>query len=223
MRMRRKKHLGERLDACRKIVTFYWPEELAFSVWEDGSDRLDLSTVFGSDRPVEMEIGCGKGSFVCEMAQRHPQINFLAVEKSESALVIACERAAALGLNNVHFVSTDAEYLPRILPSHFVSRIYLNFSCPFPKKRYASHRLTHEHFLDMYREWLTADGEIRQKTDDANLFEFSLVSLSRSGYILRDVSMDLKESDVTENVVTEYESRYRAMGKPIYYLRATVR
>lgn len=223
MRMRRKKHLSERLDACRGIVTSYWPEELAFSVWEDGSDRLDLSAVFGNDHPIEMEIGCGKGSFICELAQRRPQTNFIAVEKSESALVIACERASALGLKNVHFISTDAEYLPRILPLAFTGRIYLNFSCPFPKKRYASHRLTHPHFLDRYRRWLIPGGEIVQKTDDADLFAFSLVSLSGAGFVLQDVSLDLEHSDVEGNIVTEYESRFVAMGKPIYYLRATMK
>lgn len=222
MRMRRKKHLSERLEACREIVTSYWPQELAFSLWEDGSDRLDLSAVFGNDRPVELEIGCGKGSFICELAQRRPQINFLAVEKSESALVIACERAAALGLKNLHFLSTDAEYLPRILPLGFAETIYLNFSCPYPKKRYASHRLTHAHFLDMYRRWLIPGGEIRQKTDDAGLFAFSLVSLSEAGFVLCDVSLDLENSGVQDNIVTEYESRFVAMGKPIYYLCAVM-
>ena len=220
MRMRRKKHLEERFDACRSYVTSYWPEVLAFSVWEDGSDRLDLCELFGNDHPVELEIGCGKGSFICQLAERSPQINFLAVEKSESALVIACERAQALGLKNVHFISTDAEYLPRILPLAFAGRIYLNFSCPFPKKRYASHRLTHAHFLEMYRQWLTSDGEIRQKTDDADLFAFSLVSLSEAGFVLCDVSLDLENSNINDNIVTEYESRFVAMGKPIYYLCA---
>ena len=223
MRMRRKKHLGERLDACRGIVTSYWPEKLAFSVWEDGSDRLDLCAVFGNDHPVEMEIGCGKGSFICELAQRRPQTNFIAVEKSESALVIACERANRMGLQNVHFISTDAEYLPRILPIGFAETIYLNFSCPYPKKRYASHRLTHAHFLEMYRKWLVPGGEIRQKTDDRDLFAFSLVSLSEAGFVLRDVSLDLENSGAEDNIVTEYEARFVAMGKPICYLRAVMK
>ena len=222
MRMRRKKHLNVRLAACGEIVTSYWPEELAFSVWDDGSDRLDFAAVFGNDNPIEMEIGCGKGGFICELARRHPDVNFIAVEKSESALVIACEKAQALGLSNVHFISTDAEYLPRILPHGFARRIYLNFSCPYPKKRYASHRLTDRHFLLMYRSWLTPKGDVRQKTDDPDLFAFSISSLSSAGFIIADVILDLHHSNIDDNIVTEYESRFLAQGKSIFYLRALV-
>lgn len=221
MRMRRKKHLSERLAACSDRLLTYWPDELAFSVHEDGSARLDLATCFEREQPVELEIGCGKGTFICELAQREPAVNFLAVEKNESALLLACEKAAALGLRNVYFISTDAEYLPRILPNDFARCIYLNFSCPFPKKRYASHRLTHAHFLALYRAWLLPGGEIRQKTDDRDLFAFSLVSLSQSGYVLQEVSLDLHNSGIEGNIVTEYEARFVAEGKPIHYLRAT--
>ena len=221
MRMRRKKHLDERFAACGDRVRFYWPDELAFSIREDGSERIDLTQCFDAPAPVEMEIGCGKGGFICELAQRHPEVNFLAVEKNESALLLAVEKAAALGLRNVYFLSTDAEYLARILPTEpFARRLYLNFSCPFPKKRYASHRLTDPHFLAHYRRWLLPEGEIRQKTDDANLFTYSLESLSKSNFTLEKVTLDLHNSDVEGNIVTEYEARFLSQGKPIYYLEA---
>lgn len=221
MRMRRKKNIESRLLACRDLLKVYQPEDLTFSVKPDGSEKLNFSEWFGNENPVEIELGCGKGAFICEMAKRNPNINFLAVERSENVLVLAAETAQKMRLTNVRFLATYVEYLPHLFPEHFTDQIYLNFSCPFPKKRYAVHRLTHPRFLALYRGWLKPDGQIRQKTDDPDFFAFSLESLSQCGFVLHRVVMDLHHSDIQDNIPTEYETRFAAIGKPILYLQAS--
>lgn len=219
MRMRRKKHLDDRMEHCADHVINMVIEERHFAA--DEASLLDLSALFGNNHPVELEIGCGKGGFICEMAARHPDINFLAVEKYGNVLVTACEAALARGLDNLRFLWGDAEYLSRFIPPHSLSRLYLNFSTPFPKKRYAIHRLTHRHFLALYRKLLTPDAAVEQKTDDAGLFAFSLEEFSQAGYTLQRVSLNLHADDCPDNIVTEYEQRFMEQGLPIYRLEAT--
>ena len=220
MRMRRKKNLDTRMEVCAERVTNIRVDDRRFGA-EGDSHLLDLPAIFGNDRPVELEIGCGKGGFICEIAARHPERNFLAVEKYGNVLVTACEQAARLGLNNVWFLWGDAEYLPRFIPAGSISRLYLNFSTPFPKKRYAIHRLTHRHFLQLYKGMLQPGATVVQKTDDRGLFQFSLEEFSQSGYTLQRVSLDLHADDYPDNIVTEYEQRFMNEGMPIYRVEAT--
>lgn len=221
MRMRRKKHLDTRLTDCGEQIINMQVADRRFGA-DEGEVSLSPAALFGNDNPLELEIGCGKGGFICDMAARHPEVNFLAVEKYANVLVTAAETAAQRELTNIRFLWGDAEYLPRFIPPHSVRRLYLNFSTPFPKKRYAIHRLTHRHFLDIYRGLLTADGGVEQKTDDRGLFQFSLEEFSQSGYILQRVSLDLHAEDYPDNIVTEYEQRFINEGLPIYRLEATV-
>ncbi len=221
MRMRRKKHLDERMDNCAHLFTNMILEDRSFAA-ASGEAALVLPEIFGNNHPVRLEIGCGKGGFICAMAARHPEVNFLAVEKYGNVLVSACEAVMSLGLKNVHFLWGDAEYLPRFIPVHSVERLYLNFSTPYPKKSYAIHRLTHRHFLAMYRGLLTANATVEQKTDDRGLFQFSLEEFSQSGYVLQRVCLDLHAEDYPDNIVTEYEQRFVDQGLPIYRLEAAV-
>ncbi len=220
MRMRRKKNLDTRMALCADRVTNMQVDDRHFGADEE-SHLLDLATMFGNDNPIELEIGCGKGGFICQIAAKHPEINYLAVEKYGNVLVSACEQAAQMGLNNVHFLWGDAEYLPRYIPEGRISRLYLNFSTPFPKKRYAIHRLTHRHFLHLYRGLLQPGAAVVQKTDDRGLFQFSLEEFSQSGYILQQVSLDLHADDYPDNIITEYEQRFINEGMPIYRVEAT--
>lgn len=218
MRSRRKKNLEKRLEACQSLLLFEWEKELDFRA--DAPARLDLAELFGNDRPVRLEIGCGKGGFITELASRMPDTNFLAVEKVDNVIVSACEKVMAAGLTNVRFLPICAEYLPRWIPDRSCERIYLNFSCPYPKKRYTSHRLTSPRFLPIYRRLLTGDGYIEQKTDNQQLFEYSIEQFSQAGFALRNVSLDLHHSNFEGNIITEYEQRFLSLGKPIYRLEA---
>ncbi|MBR6044895.1 MAG: tRNA (guanosine(46)-N7)-methyltransferase TrmB [Ruminococcus sp.] len=219
MRMRRKKHLEERLAECGEYLIFMDREDRNFSV-KDDADMLDLAALFGNDRPVELEVGCGKGQFICELAQRKPEVNFLAVEKASNVIVDAVNKAKKLGLENVRFLRGGAEYLDCYIPAGSIERIYLNFSCPFPKKSYATHRLTHQRFLEIYDRLLKPHAEIWQKTDNRNFFEFSIEQLSDFGYTLKNISLDLHASEPEDNIVTEYEQRFAEQGFPIYRLEA---
>jgi len=167
-----------------------------------------------------LEIGCGKGRFAVEYAKQHPEINVLAVEKSANVIVGACEIAKNENVNNLRFICGSAEYLPKFIPNRSISQIFLNFSCPFPKKAYASHRLTHRNFLNIYKLLLKQGAEIHQKTDNMHFFEFSLEEFSKSGFSLQNISLDLHNSDFEGNIMTEYESRFVSLGQPIYRLEA---
>ncbi len=220
MRMRRKKNVDSRISACGDMLMVYESDDLSYSNKGDGSELLDLKAIFGNKNRIEMEIGCGKGRFITELASRNPDVNYIAVEKSDNIIVQACESALNNGLKNVFFICSYAEYLPRIIERGAVDTIYLNFSCPFPKKSHETHRLTHRNYLKIYRELLSSSGRVYQKTDNMALFEFSLEQFSAEGYILDKVFLDLHNSDVEGNIMTEYEERFSKTGKSIYYLQA---
>ena len=220
MRMRRKKHLEERLDACSDIIISMYREDRNFSTSVQKKEYIDTEKLFGNKNPVYLEIGCGKGKFASELAKKNPGINILAVEKTSNVIVDAAERAKAEKIPNLKFLLGPAEYLPVFIKDKSVDRIYLNFSCPFPKKRYASHRLTHKNFLEIYKTLMTDTAEIHQKTDNTHFFEFSIEQLSQSGFALKNVTFDLHSSGFEDNIMTEYEERFTKEGLNIYRLEA---
>lgn len=204
MRMRKKKNLEPRMAACGQ-----WLEQDPQSWRGRWNRRAEGAST------VELEIGCGKGAFVTQMAQQHPDRLFVAVERVESALVVALEKAKAAGLTNVVFLSANAEHLAEVFAPGEVSRIYLNFSDPWPNKKQNKRRLTHENFLKIYQSFLREDGEICFKTDNRRLFEDSLCYFSQFGYALYEVTFDLHSTE-TPNVMTEYETNFSQQGMPIY-------
>lgn len=220
MRMRKKKNLDSRLLECKEYLIETNFEERDYNKAVEEKELLDYEEIFGNSNAVQMEIGCGKGQFIFEKAKLNPDINFIAIEKTRNVIVQAMEKAKREELKNVRFLAIGAEYLERFIPENSIELIYLNFSCPFPKERYARHRLTHSYFLDIYRRVLTKDGEIHQKTDNMHFFEFSIEHFSKSGYKIKNVSLDLHNSDFEGNIVTEYEKRFSDMGQPIYRLEA---
>lgn len=224
MRMRKKKYLDERLDAVRSYIldTEIDIEERDFEKAVRTKEYFDLEELFGNGNPVHLEIGCGKGQFICEMAARCPDVNFIAVEKDRNVIVAAVEKIEKAGLTNVRFIAGCAEYLPRFIPAHSIERIYLNFSCPYPKEKYKKHRLTHSFFLKIYRELLSENGDIHQKTDNMHFFEFSIEEFTKEKFVLENVSLDLHNSGFEGNIVTEYEKRFSDLGQPIYRLEARV-
>lgn len=225
MRMRRKTNLEGRLAACvesgRLIILNCEDRNFKTSVAQ--KEYLDLHKLFGNDNPIVMEIGAGKGQFAAQFAKENPDINILAVERTSNVIVDAAEKAIAMGLENIYLLRCDAEYLTKFIPDGCISRLYLNFSCPFPKKSYAPHRLTHHKFLAIYERILAPGAEIHQKTDNMHFFEFSIAEFAQYGFALKNISLDLHNSDFEGNIMTEYEKRFSDMGQPIYRLEAYLR
>lgn len=225
MRMRLKKHLDERIIGCYGVLLAREGDEFYKLTDEQKLQfRQNLEIVLGKEQsklPLTLEIGCGKGAWAIQSAERHPERNYIAVEKLSNVIVVACEQAQLLNLANLRFLNVRAENLGYYLPPHSVDEIALNFSCPFPKKTYANRRLTSKNYLQLYKQLLKSDGVISQKTDDLTFFEWSIESLTENGYEVYDVTYDLSE-DAPGNVVTEYESKFRSIGKPIYALKAKV-
>jgi tRNA (guanine-N7-)-methyltransferase len=221
MRMHRKANLDERLTLCSPVLTNADLSDRNMKRAAEQKDYFNFETLFGNRNPVHLEIGCGKGKFVLECAALHPEINFLAVEKISNVIIEGCEKLMKDRLPNVHFLCCAAEVLPRYIAPHSIERIYLNFSNPLPKLGYAKQRLTHPRFLQLYNTFLKEGGEIWQKTDNADFFEFSLQSYREEGFTILSEIRDLKNNPIAENVVTEHEQKFMDMGLPIY--RAVVR
>ncbi len=175
--------------------------------------------VFKNDNPIHIEIGMGKGDFIIENALTYPNINFIGIEKYSSVLARAIEKLNDKDIPNLRLIRMDANFIEEVF-NHEVDVIYLNFSDPWPKKRTAKRRLTSDNFLEKYKSIFKKDNIIIMKTDNMNLFEYSLESLSRNGYVLEKVSLDLHNSDIENNIETEYERKFVLKGNNIYYVYA---
>ncbi|MBQ8614451.1 MAG: tRNA (guanosine(46)-N7)-methyltransferase TrmB [Ruminiclostridium sp.] len=220
MRMRKKRNLESRIEACG-AVNLGWLQDYASEMrGENIPEIITSEKVFGNSNPIHLEIGCGKGQFAEEIAKRNPDINYIAVEQNVNVLVTAMERTRDSGTPNLKYLMGMAEYLEKVFEPGSVQCIYLNFSCPFPKNAYAKHRLTHQRFLDIYRNILAPGGVIYQKTDNAPFFEFSLNSYCDNGFRMRNITFDLHNSKIEGNIITEYEAKFSSMGFPIYYVEA---
>lgn len=212
MRMRKKKHRNERLSACSDFIISQRDELLLDKRISDGN---------GIIKPVQLEIGCGKGSFISECAKRSPNTVFIAMEKVTDVILLAAEKIKAEGIQNVLFINGDAKNLSEFFKDGEVSRIYLNFSDPWPKAGHYKRRLTYKDFLEIYKSVLTKNGEIFFKTDNRPFFDFSLLQLEESGFKLRNITNDLHQSEYNqENIVTEYEANFSAKGFTINRVEA---
>lgn len=219
MRMRYKKHLEERMSAVSDVLLHREVEEFYRMTEEEKNFVVNPADVFGNNNPLYLELGCGKGSFAIQSATLHRDRNYIALEKLSNVIVVGCEQAQKAALPNLRFLNCRAENLLYYLPKNSVTEIILNFSCPFPKKTYANRRLTSPNYLTIYKQLLTADGIIRQKTDDRPFFDYSVETLTANGWEVYDIDYNLP-ADADGNIVTEYESKFRAIGKPIYSLKA---
>lgn len=179
--------------------------------------------LFGNDNPIHVEVGTGKGQFIVGMAKQYPNINFIGIELSKSVIVTAAEKVQESGQSNILLIQENAENLNDIFMENEVSTIYLNFSDPWPKNRHAKRRLTFHTFLKRYEIALASNGELIFKTDNRGLFEYSLVSFSEYGMLLKEISLDLHKDHDPENVMTEYEEKFSAKGQPIYRCKAVFR
>ena len=177
------------------------------------------SSVFNNNNPIHIEIGMGKGDFIIGMAKMHPNINFIGIEMYDSVIVKAVKKLEDEKLNNVRLIRMDARLIEDVF-SKEIDLIYLNFSDPWPKNRCAKRRLTHERFLNRYENIFKSNKTIFMKTDNVDLFTFSLESLSEFGYKLKNISLDLHNSDFEGNVMTEYERKFSSKGVKINRLEA---
>ena len=180
------------------------------------------SDVFKNEKPLHVEIGMGKGRFITEHAKAEPEINFLGVEKYSSVLLKALKKQNELQLDNLRFVRMEAEDLFEAFEEREIDRIYLNFSDPWPKDRHAKRRLTSDRFLPQYEKILVKDGLIEFKTDNKDLFDFSLESIKEQGWELIDYTYDLHNDEERSkgNICTEYELKFSQKGNPICKLIA---
>ena len=173
--------------------------------------------IFANEHPVHIEIGMGKGQFITALAARHPEINYIGIEKYSSVLIRGIARQEAENLPNLRFIRIDAEDLVKVFAPGEISRIYLNFSDPWPKDRHAKRRLTSGRFLKAYSSYLSPDGCVEFKTDNEDLFRFSLEQAEENGWETLYVTEDLhRQPEASDNIMTEYEERFASAGKPIF-------
>ena len=206
MRMRKKKHGEERINACAEL-----------RICEPNEMLLGFDKIFPNNAPIHMEIGCGKGKFACDMAKKNPNINFIAVEKVPDVCCVALEKAMAQRdereRDNLRFIIGDAKTLEETVPEHSLDCIYLNFSDPWPKKGHAKRRLTYRSFLEIYKKLLNPDGILKFKTDNVGLFDFSLEEFEAIGATIVWQTRDLHSSEKNaDNVMTEYEKNFSEKG-----------
>ena len=202
MRMRRKKNLVPRIEQCGDLLVRE-PSAL-LGRWLEGR----------SEREVHLEIGCGKGKFTVETAASLPLTLVVAIEKMQNVLLTSMERTLAMGLSNILFVSADAGGLASMFAPGEVSRIYLNFSDPWPGRRHEKRRLTSPGFLALYRQIIAPGGEIHMKTDNRALFDYSVEQFPAAGYVLEQVTYDL-HTERPVGVMTDYEEKFHEAGLPI--------
>lgn len=195
--------------------------ENPYTIQTDGTDGKDYSglwhkNIFGNEHPIHIEIGMGKGQFITQLAKRHPEINYIGIEKYSSVLVRALDKRETLEWNNLIFLRMDAEDIDAYFANGEVAGIYLNFSDPWPKDRHAKRRLTSGNFLKRYDSILQKDGFVQFKTDNRPLFDFSLEELKENNWIADEISYDLhKNGPAPGNIMTEYEEKFYQLGNPI--------
>ena len=181
--------------------------------------------IFGNDNPIRIEIGMGKGKFITEMAMNNPDINYIGIEKYSSVLIRAVEKRRELEIDNLFFIRMDAVEIEDAFEKGEIYRIYLNFSDPWPKDRHAKRRLTSRQFFERYDKILKDDGIIEFKTDNKDLFDFSLEEVKETKFKVINYTYDLHGDTDAEiyrgNVTTEYEDKFVEKGNKICKLVAT--
>ncbi len=184
------------------------------------------NTLFGNTNPIQIEIGMGKGQFIRTMADKYKDINFIGIERYESVLMKALQRKYQIEAlegkyKNLYFACFDALLLGEVFDRGEVDKIYLNFSDPWPKARHKNRRLTSERFLGIYNKILKPTGVIEFKTDNIELFDYSLESITEAGWKILYSTRDLhSETDARDNIMSEYEEKFSAKGQAICKLVA---
>ena len=225
MRMRKKRNFDARMEACGDLLLAQGANGILNmkEAAENYRNLIDFTAAFGADKPVCLEIGCGKGGFVIALAEKNPNVHFLALEKMSNVILTPMEEVKKRGIENIRFLNIRAECLPCYIPEKSLDAIYLNFSTPLPKLGYATQRLTHRNFLEVYKKLLKDGGRIYQKTDDREFFDFSLEEYRAVGFDLENLTYNLHENGNPDwNIVTEYEQKWVERGLPIHRVEAVL-
>ena len=203
MRMRRMKNLEPRMEKCA-----------AYRIAEPATYQGKWRSLKEDATALWVEVGCGKGKFTVETAQANPDVLLIAVERCREAMVVAMEKAQAMGLTNVFFIDMDVAEIETIFAPFEIDRLFINFPDPWPRKKNAKRRLTHRGFLDKYCRVVKTGGEIHYKTDNAPLFEFSVEEFAACGLQVNNLTRNLHENGIV-GIMTGYEEKFHALGTPI--------
>ena len=178
--------------------------------------------IFGNENPIHIEIGMGKGQFIMKLAKEHPDINYIGIERYSSVLLRALQKMEIEPLPNIRFLCMDASIITEVFDKEEVAKIYLNFSDPWPKERHAKRRLTSRQFFERYDKILAGNGVVEFKTDNDDLFAFSMEEVAEAGWTLDAHTFGLHHDPVLNegNVMTEYEEKFSSLGHPIHKLIA---
>ena len=209
MRLRNVKNKKEILDSSKLLVLN--PKDY-IGKW---------NKLFGNNNPIYIEIGMGKGDFILGNALKYPNINFIGIEKYDSIVARAIQKIEGLEVipSNLRLIRMDAKEIDEVFKKE-IDCIYLTFSDPWPKKRHSGRRLTSNIFLKKYDKVFKKENTIIMKTDNIGLFDYSLETLSQNDYYFEKVSLDLHNSDILDNIMTEYEKKFTDKGVKINYLFA---
>ena len=208
MRLRRKPWVDEAIHAFDSFV--------AARGAELGEERRGhWAEAFGRKAPLHVELGSGKGDFISQLAERHPDWNLIGIEMQQTVLYSAAKKVAEKELANVRLLVFDINHLETIFAPGEIDQLYINFCDPWPKLRHAKRRLTHRNFLEKYRKLLKPGGQIAFKTDNRPLFDFSLLEFRAAGLSPEHVTFDLHAVDCPDNIETEYERKFSARGSKI--------
>lgn len=192
------------LKDCEKAIT------------EPEKNNKKLNEVFNNNNPIHVELGCGKGKFIRETALKNPNINYFGFEKSVKVAYRCVKSVFENDPTNYYIVYSNGDILKEVFEPNSLERIYLNFSDPWPKPSHYKRRLTHKNFLEVYKFVLTDNGEIHMKTDNQDLFEYSVEQFEKDNWKVVYITRDLHNSVYAEdNVMTEYEERFVLEGKKI--------
>ena len=203
MRMRRMKNLESRMEKCAEL-----------RIANPAALKGNWRSLKGDATALWVEVGCGKGKFTAETAEANPDVLLIAVERCREAMVVAMEKAQAMGLKNVFYIDMDVANIEEIFAGAEIDRLFINFPDPWPRKKNAKRRLTYRTFLDKYCRVIKEGGEIHYKTDNAPLFEFSVEEFAACGLDVKNLTRNLHENGIV-GIMTGYEEKFHSLGTPI--------
>ena len=204
------------VEGAKELILAY-PE---YIINNKDNSMIDFRGLFNNNSPIHIEIGMGKGKFIYNLAKNNPKINYVGIERFDSAIVKALDKVLENPLKNLMLLRMDANYLSYLFEEKSIDRIYLNFSDPWPKVRHEKRRLTYKNFLKVYQKLVTKNAELHFKTDNLDLFNYSVEEIRNFPMRITYLTGDLHNSNFVGNITTEFEEKFIKQGNLIYKLTA---